>query len=71
MHVDRTLPKEQLEVALSRATGAVLAAHPNALVRMRSQGLDLVVGASRESAVTALRWLAAAESTQPTSGSSR
>ena len=71
VYVDRTQPKEQLEAALCRATGAVLAAHPNARVRLRSQGFDLMVGASREGAVAALRWLAAAKSAQPTSGGTR
>ena len=71
VYVDRTQPKEQLEAALCRATGAVLAAHPNARVRLRSQGFDLMVGASREGAVAALRWLAAATSEHVTSGGRR
>jgi len=71
VHVDRTLPEDQLEAALSRATGAVLAAHPNAPVRLRSQGFDLVVGASSEGTGAALRWLAAAQPKHPTSEDSR
>jgi uncharacterized protein (DUF58 family) len=50
----------ELELALRRATTAVLASTPNRAVRLRSQGIDQTCCGAGQEQATALHWLAAA-----------